>query len=269
MSITVSTLYRYPIKSSSASNLKDINVLKTGFDCDRKWALFDETGQAMTGRQYQKILDLRIEIDTRGNGVIWVEDSRLAFIPQKTYGPTQNVRIFSNEVEGVQVHENIDKRLSDLLSKKCSLLEITQPANRPILEKHGGKEGDYFSFADQAPILLLSQASVDDLNGRLDDPIHALNFRPNIVVEGCDAFAEDSWKSVSIGECEFEVLQLCERCIFTTIDIHTKKKRADREPLKTLETYRRKPNGGVDFGIHLVARKTGKIKLGDSVRILA
>ena len=142
-------------------------------------------------------------------------------------------------------------------------------ASRAVAAKSGGKTGDVVSYADEAPILLISEASLQDLNDKLKMPVSMQHFRPNLVVYGSHAFAEDQWKLIRIGEVELEIVQQCKRCIFTTINPVTQQKEANGEPLKTLATYRKLPKGGVGFGVHLIPRKLGKVKIGDQVEVIA
>jgi len=170
-------------------------------------------------------------------------------------------------VEGERVSDYANEWFSEYLDKSVKLLYAGK-LKRPVLSKHGGKDGDIVSFADQAPILLVSTASLTNLNSRLDSPIPMNRFRPNLIVKGSEAFAEDNWKFIKIGECEFEVIQSCERCIFTTIDIETKKKDKYREPLKTLMKYRTNATGGPIFGVHIVPRKLGMVKVEDQLEVI-
>jgi uncharacterized protein YcbX len=122
-------------------------------------------------------------------------------------------------------------------------------------------------LADAFPFLLISEASLADLNSRLDRPLPMNRFRPNLVVAGCEPFAEDHWKAVSIGEVTFRVAKHCARCVITTVDQATAA--TGREPLRTLATFRRDENE-VLFGQNLIHEKDrGTLRVGDPVRILA
>jgi uncharacterized protein YcbX len=92
-------------------------------------------------------------------------------------------------------------------------------------------------------------------------------FRPNVVVEGADAHAEDGWRRVRIGAVTFDVVKPCTRCVFTTVDPETGNFDPDGEPLATLKQYRRTP-AGVTFGQNLIPRGTGTIRVGDPVEQL-
>ena len=118
-------------------------------------------------------------------------------------------------------------------------------------------------FADGFPLLLIGQASLDDLSQRVGRPLEMLRFRPNLVVEGSAAFAEDGWKRIRIGSVEFVVAKPCSRCILTTLDPATGERNEDREPLTTLKTYREK-DGAVLFGQNLIALGQGQPRGGDA-----
>ena len=93
-------------------------------------------------------------------------------------------------------------------------------------------------------------------------------FRPNLVINGTDAWIEDEWKNIKIGECEFKVNQACIRCVLTTIDPVSKTKDPDTEPLRTMNSFRKGPQGGVVFGMHLTPVTLGNIKLNDKIVVI-
>ncbi|MDG2448972.1 MAG: MOSC domain-containing protein [Saprospiraceae bacterium] len=264
--ISVTRLLRYPIKSCRGEFLNNAEITDTGLKHDRNWALFDTTGQAITGRQNAQMLDIKVQITDETATIVLDKTPQISFSIENQYSKPQSAKIFSYDVTGYEVSRDIDQWFSEYLQKEVKML-FASDLNRPVLPKHGGKEKDLVSFADQAPILLLSEASVKDLNSRLGSPITFHRFRPNIVIKGCFPYAEDEWKEIKIGECHFEVIQKCERCIFTTIDPKSKLKDPNKEPLKTLSSYRKKHNGGVDFGVHLVPRKLGHIRLDDRIEL--
>jgi uncharacterized protein YcbX len=130
---------------------------------------------------------------------------------------------------------------------------------------------DVVSFADGYPVLLIGEGSLNDLNNRLFDPVPMNRFRPNLVVKDSEAFAEDTWKKIKIGDCVFHLVKPCARCVMTTID-QQKGILDGKEPLKTLSTYRLVKSKGeskINFGQNLIAEKFGvSVKLGDKVEIL-
>lgn len=120
--------------------------------------------------------------------------------------------------------------------------------------------------------MIINEASVTDLNTRLDFKTTPLTFRPNLLLKGPKAFDEDHYKWVKIGnETILKVVQPCLRCAFTNIDPETGERRVDGQPLKTLKEYRKFPKWGESpaMGIHLGLIKAGKVKVGDAVYVQA
>lgn len=127
------------------------------------------------------------------------------------------------------------------------------------------------AYPDCSPVMILSEASLADLNTRLEKKLKMDQFRPNIVVTGCDAFEEDTWDEILIGNTEMKKVLACPRCIMTTVDPDTGV--IDRkEPLETLKSYRlcspsEKPiyKSSPLFGIYYSVEKIGSLKVGDPV----
>lgn len=135
------------------------------------------------------------------------------------------------------------------------------------VKRHAGVP---LSFADGFPYLLVNDASLRDLQQRCPAGVQVEQFRPNIVVSGAAAWEEDSWKVIRIGEVIFDVAKPCSRCIFTTVSPEKGQKHPSGEPLATLQTFRTAPdNGDVDFGLNLIARNSGVIRVGDEVEVLS
>ena len=130
-----------------------------------------------------------------------------------------------------------------------------------------GKDDDQVAFADGFPLLLIGQASLEDLSHKVGRPLEMLRFRPNLVIEGAEAFAEDNWKRIRIGEVEFRVVKPCSRCILTTIDPQTGVRSDDREPFATLQKYRAREEGAM-FGQNLVNDGNGQLEVGMPVTVL-
>ena len=121
-------------------------------------------------------------------------------------------------------------------------------------------------FADGFPLLLISQASLDDLNGRLAAPVPMLRFRPNLVVTGTAPYAEDRWRRIRIGGMTFRVVKPCSRCVITPLDPDTGER--DLNTLAALAEYLRRDNK-VYFGQNLLYAAGGTVTVGDSVEVIA
>ncbi len=136
-----------------------------------------------------------------------------------------------------------------------------------VLQETYAQASDRVGFADGFPLLLIGQASLDELSARVGRPLEMLRFRPNLVISGSAAYAEDSWQRIRIGALEFRLVKGCSRCIMTTLDPLTGERSDDREPLATLKTYRAR-DGEVYFGQNLLHSGPGELAVGMGVEVL-
>jgi len=134
-----------------------------------------------------------------------------------------------------------------------------------FVDRDFAKQGETVSFADGYPLLLTTDASLQQFNHWLGEPIGMNRFRPNLVLSGSLPFAEDEWKTIRIGNIEFDVAKPCARCMVPSIDPETLEQ--NPQVLKTLAKYRKQGNG-VNFGQNLIPRSFGKIEVGEAVKIL-
>ncbi len=154
------------------------------------------------------------------------------------------------------------------MGRECRLVRFADDAVRPVNPKYAPRPTDQVSFADGYPFLIVSEASLAELNSRLDDPLPMNRFRPNIVVADTEAYAEDTWRAIRVGGEAIDVVKPCGRCMVTTTDQATAPRA--KEPLRTLATYRRDTGGGPLFGMNAIQRASGgTIHVGDSIEVLA
>jgi uncharacterized protein YcbX len=243
-----------------------------GFAGDRRFLVVDDTGKFLT----QRVLPRMAQVDARlDNGSLTLSTDNAGLVTVGTASdPTAPLRTVSVwRSEGLQAEDcgpAASAWLSDFLQVKCHLVRIGAQFSRPIL-KSTGVPGDFVSFADAYPFLAISEASLAQLNDRIQEnhgePVPMDRFRPNIVVDGCTAFAEDSWTRIRIGGAVFRNGGPCARCIMTTTD-QTTGERPSKEPLKTLATFRRDAEDPTDvnFGVNLIQEtKRGTVQIGDIV----
>ncbi|MFN3330466.1 MAG: MOSC domain-containing protein, partial [Pyrinomonadaceae bacterium] len=191
----------YPIKS-----LRGISLEESEFDCrglkfDRRWMLVDERNGFLTQRRYPKMATI---------GVIIEHDSLIAFTKDETlripFEPESkkviSVKVWESEVSAQVYGDTINDWFSSILRVKCKLVKMLDESVRKVNPKYAVSPHDEVSFADGYPFLLTNEASLADLNSRLEEPIPMNRFRPNLVVSGFEPFAEDSWKKIKIGEKE-------------------------------------------------------------------
>jgi len=263
--IHLSEIKTYPTKSTAGQSHRNISVESKGLKYDRKWLLLDEQGQMITGREHQRLLKIEASVQENRLEVRYEEEALDISFDQ--FSEPFQFQLWKQPVSGLLADESINQWLSQQLDINCTLVHQALE-HRTIPQKTEELFEGPVNYADQAPILLVSSASIRDLNGKLKSPVTTDHFRPNLAVENEIPFEEEDWKSIAIGECVFDVIESCKRCVFITIDPKTLEKSPDQEPLRTLAKYRQHPRGGVSFGIHLIPRQIGKIKLEDEIRIL-
>jgi uncharacterized protein YcbX len=263
--ITVSELNIYPVKSLAGISLTASKVDLLGLAHDRQWMVVDENGRFMTQRTHPQMAlisawlnDDGLVLHTAGKAnlqvVVPTGDERIA------------VKIWNDVVQASPTDPDADWWFSELLGEPCQLVFFPPEQCRQVDETYA-QQGDHTTFSDGFPVLLISQASLDDLNARLETPVPMKRFRPNIVVSGTAPFAEDEWNRVRIGDVEFRVVKPCSRCAVTTVDPLTGKV-SGAEPLQTLSTYRLQ-GSKIMFGQNLIPDGRGTLHLVDEVTLLA
>ena len=260
----------YPVKSLKGIALNEAAVEERGLRFDRRWMLTDPDGRFLTQREVPRMATVSIEVN-RDHLIASAPEAEPLFIPvgsRKDTVRTQTVNIWSSECSAGVYPNEVNEWFSDTLGLTCQLVEMPDMTRRSVDPKFAisGRD-DVVSFADGYPFLLIGEASLADLNGRLDEPVPMNRFRPNFVVSDSGAFAEDSWKKVRIGETLFHVVKPCARCVMPTIDQATGEK-TGKEPTATLNSYR-KVNGNVLFGQNLIADEPGGVvRIGDRVEVV-
>lgn len=264
--ITVASLIYYPIKACRGFEVEESNVERMGLEHDRRMMVVSPKGHFLTQRDYPKLALVTPTFSGEQLTLSAPETNTLTFPIMKS-GPTRPVDIWhSHGVHAVDQGDETAEWFSDWLGASVRLVHIADGYLRCISQKHAVNADDHTGFADGYPILLASEESLADLNSRLETPVLMNRFRPNLVVKGCEPFAEDGWSQVKIGEIEMAVVKPCARCVVTTIDKETLAK--SKEPLKTLASYRTQA-GGAMFGQNVIPLNEGRLRSGMNVEILS
>ncbi|MEO1350637.1 MAG: MOSC domain-containing protein [Cyanobacteria bacterium J06635_15] len=263
MSVQLTGLTIFPVKSAKGIELTEAEVGFRGLDHDRRWMVVDDGGKFLTQRTLPKLALIQVAITDHQLYLNAPGQSSLLVTQPNADAETTDVDVWGDRCLAQTAGKAAADWLTHFLSTPCQLVYMPETTHRPV--DHGKFEGDRgVSFADAYPYLLISEASLQDLNQRLDTPILMNRFRPNLVVSGCKAFAEDSWQIIRIGTVPFRVAKPCSRCTIPTVDQHTGQR--GPEPLKTLATYRAW-DGKIWFGQNLIPLTEGTIRLGDGVEI--
>lgn len=264
--IVVSELYIYPVKSLSGIALQEVALEQTGFQSDRRWMVVKPDGQFLTQRTHPhmalvktSITDQKLRLSKAGFG-----DCLVA--PVTTQTKRFNVTVWNDTVEAEHISDQVDEWLSDAIGESCHLVYFPDDVLRRVSHADA-RTDDVTAFSDGFPLLMISQGSLDDLNSRLDEKIPMQRFRPNIVVTGCQPFAEDQWQSINIAEIAMRIIKPCSRCVMTTVDPEIGQY-TGKEPLRTLSTYRRQGNK-VMFGQNVLHDQLGRIRVGDHVTLVS
>ena len=259
--VSLSDLCVYPIKSCGGIAVDEWEVDERGLRHDRRWMLVDETGCFLSQRELPRMALIKVRIESDGLLVDAPGMSSLVVPFRPPDGKLMLTRVWDDLVECQTVD---DQWFSEFLEVSCKLVYLPDESVRPVDAAYA-EPGDRVGLADGFPFLLISEASLADLNARLEQPLPMNRFRPNLVVRGCEPFAEDGWSLVRIGKLAFRVVKPCARCTITTVDQESATK--GKEPLRTLARFRRAGNK-VLFGQNLIHDETGTLRIGDPVEIL-
>ncbi len=305
----ISEINIYPIKSLKGISLDSAVVEARGLRYDRRWMLTTPDGMFLTQREFPRMATVAVAVDS---GELIVESESAGRMPvpfEPDRGERRQVTIWRSVCEGLVYDGAVSEWFSDAIGTDCRLVFMPDKTRRSINERFD-RGDDIVSFADGYPLMLLSEASVEDLNGRLSvnfselpprhpdkvhrdatppkqggklfEPLPMNRFRPNLVVSGSEAYAEDDWARIRVGEAIFRSTKPCERCVITTVD-QSRGEFDGKEPLKTLATYRLakqvmperidafgvEPNA-VLFGQNLIPETPGAtLRFGDRVEVLS
>ena len=270
-SLHLHSLHLYPLKSAAGLAVDALAIEPRGPRFDRRWLVVDAEGRFVTARAVPELVLIRAEPDGDGLRLSAPGQPPLVVAPPSPAAPRIAVTVWKDRIEAPLADAAAHAWLSVCLQREVRLVWMDADVRRPVDPAYG-RDGDEVSFADGYPLLLVSLAAVDGLNARLAaagrSAVTMAHFRPNLVVAGTGAHAEDGWRRLRVGEVVFDAVKPCTRCVFTTVDPALGRRRDDGEPLETLKAYRRTP-AGVTFGMNLIARGTGTVRTGDAVEVLA
>ena len=264
--LQISELYIYPIKSLSGITVKSVKITDRGFENDRRWLLVDSENRFLTQREHPQMALLQPTINNNELRITHKinNHSFVIYLNTPPVGGRGAVTIWDDICEAEFVSDEADRWFSAMLGLQCRLVYMPDDTQR-IVDQRYAPENSVTSFSDAYPFLIIGQASLDDLNNRLAEPLPMNRFRPNIVFTGGEPYDEDLYGRFTIGDINFYGVKLCARCVLTTIDQETAKK--GKEPLKKLASYRFK-NNKILFGQNLIHEGDGEITIGDELIVL-
>ena len=262
---SVTHLHVYPVKSCRGIGLGTGTLDRWGLQHDRNWMVVDAEGLFVSQRTQPRLALVEPALGQE-RLTLRAPDMPVLELPVSgRAGRDWAVTIWKSNCRALDQGDAAAEWFSHYLGQTARLVRIGGAFQRAVNEAVYPTGADV-AFADAYPLLLLSVASLADLNTRLQEPVPMNRFRPNLVIGGCPAFAEDTWTRIRIGEVNFQLLTTCKRCSITTVDQATGLQ--GKEPLTTLATFR-SSDGGVIFGRNVVHQGVGTVRVGDTVEVLA
>jgi uncharacterized protein YcbX len=271
--LTLSELRRFPVKSCRGQELETAVVERWGLAGDRRWMLVDDTGETVTAREHPELLLLHPRLRADGGLEVSAPDQEDLVVPRPAPGRLVDVTVFGRAPFGATPagHE-ADAWFSKVLGEAVRLVYADDPNRRQANPAYAGP-GVPMHLGDGYPLMLTTEASLAALNEliaagkRADEgPLPMVRFRPNLVVRGGVAWAEDGWRRLRIGAAELRVVKGCDRCAIPATDEETAER--GKEPTYSLARHRRW-DGAVWFGMNLVPLTPGAtLHVGDEVEVL-
>ena len=247
---TVTELFIYPVKSTRAIARERMRLASTGFEWDRQWMVIDGKGTFLSQRTHPQLTQIVPEL---GADALLLRAPGLPelCVPFTDSGERIAVRVHQDRCVGLDQGAAAAEWLSRTVGQSVRLVRAPPHPERHANPKFAGTIVAPMGFADGFPVLVCNQASLDDLNARMPQPIPMERFRPNIVLAGLPAWAEDDIDTLAIGDVTLRLVKPCTRCAIPSIDQRTGQRSID--PLPVLRPFRfSRELLGITFGENAV-----------------
>jgi uncharacterized protein YcbX len=267
--VTLSGLFAYPVKGCAAVPLRTARLDALGIAGDRR-RMVVAGGRFLTQRDAPALALVRPEplpgglrLHAPGHEPLALSDA-----PAPAHA-RRDVVVWSDTVPAHDEGDIAAAWFSAVLGRPVRLVRIADDAARRVSPKHCARPA-HTAFTDGFPLLVIGEGSLEELNRRLlragAAPVPMSRFRPNLVIDSPEAFAEDRWRVLRVGDARLDLVKPCARCVVTSVDQRTAARPEPDEPLATLATFRR-AEGGVLFGQNAVHRGPAELRLGDPVTV--
>jgi uncharacterized protein len=266
----LSAIYTYPIKSCGRLEHTEITLDERGPAWDRRWMVVDSDGSGLTQRELPAMALIQPRFEGDQLALTAPGMPEICVPLQHATRQIRQVDLWKDFCDAWDEGDDVSNWFSDYLSVDVRLARMAEGYVRPV-DPNYAPENTPTRFTDGFPLLIVSEASLEELNRRLvergKEALPMARFRPNLVVSGAEAFAEDTWKTVQIGELTLDVVKPCARCVLTTVDPATGTIPDAAEPLATLNTFR-KQNGKVMFAQNAIHHTPGTLRVGDQIEVV-
>jgi uncharacterized protein len=274
MSLLLTDIWRYPVKSCRGERLAEARVEPWGLAGDRRWMVVDTEGNPVTAREHPRMLLITPELGGGDKITLSSPDLPDLVVPVPSGAELVPANVWGTDLLASPAGDEAAAWLTSIIGEPVRLVYLDDPTRRPIRPDYSDPD-DRVSFADGFPLLLTTEESLASLNDWIaegpkadEGPVPMRRFRPSVVVSGAEAWAEDSWRRLRIGPVTFRSVKGCDRCVLTTINPDTAAK--GHEPITTLARHRCW-DGKVWFGVNLIPDNPGSDAIlhpGDPVEIL-
>jgi uncharacterized protein YcbX len=278
ISAILSRLFVYPVKSCAGMEVREAALVETGLNLDRAWMVADATGRFVTQRELPRMALVQPHIKAQ-ELVLHAPGMLALHLDVNAAGKPARARAWRDEVACWDMGDVAAQWFSDFLGRPgLRLLRFNPDARRLAAHQWTGGVDVPILFPDGFPFLVLSQASLDELNRRLAAAGHAAvgieRFRPNLLLDGLTAHEEDRLPELRIagadGEVALKLVKPCTRCPMPNVDPTTGI--SSPEVLDMLRAYRAdaRMNGVPTFGMNaIIASGAGQtLRAGDPVTLL-
>lgn len=248
------SLHVHPVKSCAGFSPDQALLTPTGLAHDREWMVIDPSGRFITQREEPRLA--LVEASIR-EGLLWLSAGGIAQItlPVAHEGPLREVSVWRSIVPAFDAGAEAAEFFSSWLRRPARLVRFDRRHRRLSSSEYTGELQAANLFSDGFPLLVLSLASLDDLNARLATPLPLNRFRANLVLQGVAAYAEDEASRLHSGAVTLQLVKPCTRCVITTTNQSTGL-RDGEEPLKVLKGYRYDAAlRGVTFGQNAIIQR--------------
>ena len=272
---TLSALHVHPVKSCAGIAVDEALLVETGLDLDRAWMVVDERGEMLTQRRLPRLALVQPTL-RHGEMVLRAPGMLALHVRLDTVEAATRVRVWDDVVKAFDMGALAAQWFSDFLGQRLRLVRFDPEQQRLSDPQWTGELQAENAFADAFPLLVANTASLADLNRRLAArgaaAVTMQRFRPNLVLDGLQAYDEDHIDELSIetaeGPVRLRLVKPCTRCSIPNVDPTT----ADTgtEPGATLASYRADPRmkGAVTFGVNaVVVEGSGRtLRVGQAAR---
>ncbi|MEU5266491.1 MOSC N-terminal beta barrel domain-containing protein [Amycolatopsis sp. NPDC021455] len=260
----IARLTYYPVKGCAGTSVPAAEVTPAGLAHDRVFQVVAPDGDFRSQRRHPLLAAVRPRVlgDRLALTAPGFEDLEVHI---RRDGPRHPASTFSWQGEGIHQGAEAAEWFSDLLKAPSALVGVAPDHERVT----SGETPGTAAFADGHALLVTSESSLDSLNERIaagqGEPVPMDRFRPNIVISGWpEPHREDDVREMAVGTAKLGYAKQCVRCTVPMVDQETGAK-AGPEPVRTLATYRRHPDGGVTFGMKAAVLRAGQVAVGDAV----